>query len=179
LRAGIKWHKLLTMAYDTSIKLLPVPAAQLTDMLIGIPLFQDFNEKDLAVLPRYLSLYYVPEGLTVFKEGDAGDFLGFVIDGRVEFTKSSSSGRSVTVATETTGRTFGEMAIIDGEPRSASAKFTKPGKILLLSKENFDRLLVEQPKVSAQLLLRVCRLLSQRLRRTTGLLSECMDNQIE
>jgi CRP/FNR family transcriptional regulator, cyclic AMP receptor protein len=109
--------------------------------------------------------------LLSFQEGDDGEFMGLIVDGIAELLKEGPNEASVRIGSEGAGKLVGEMALVDGEPRSATAKFTNSGQVLILTKDNFQTLLREQPRAAANFLFRISRLLSQRLRRTTGLLS--------
>jgi CRP-like cAMP-binding protein len=68
------------------------------------------------------------------------------------------------------GKTFGEMSLIDGEPRSASAIALDDSKVLVLTEENFHRLVYQYPHLGAMVLLKLAQLMSQRLRQTSDLL---------
>jgi CRP/FNR family transcriptional regulator, cyclic AMP receptor protein len=141
------------------------------ELILGAPMFQDMEAGDAAALARYLSFYEVDRGTVVFHEGEEGDFMGLIVDGIAELMKESPTDGPVRIGAEGAGKLVGEMALVDGEPRSATATFTNPGHVLILTKDNFQNLLREQPRAAANFLFRISRLLSQRLRRTTGLLS--------
>ena len=139
---------------------------------MGIPLLDNLESWELQVLSKSFKLYQVASGAALFSEGDAGDFMALIVEGFVELTKQIDPKGTVTICTEGCGRTVGEMALIDGEPRSATAKFIKSGKVLILARANFESIMTEHPRLGIDLLWRICRVLSQRLRRTTGSLSE-------
>ena len=141
-------------------------------MILSLPLFQDLEAKDVDLLARFVRPCRVREDVVIFQEGDEGDFMGLIVEGLAEVRKQNSEHESVKVAAEGMGRMLGEMALVDGEPRSATARFVKSGTILLLTKEAFDRILSQHPHLGISILLRICRMLSQRLRRTTGVLSD-------
>jgi CRP/FNR family transcriptional regulator, cyclic AMP receptor protein len=141
------------------------------DLILGVPLFEDMDPKEVEVLSRYFKLYSVDEGAVIFHEGDEGGFMGLIIEGNAEVSKENYPLPAVTISTEGFGKALGEMALFDRERRSATVKFTKPGKVLLLTKESFDTIRENYPRVGFDVLWRLCRILSQRLRRTTGLLS--------
>lgn len=147
------------------------PKGQIAGMILSLPLFQDLEAKDLDLLSRFVRPCRVREDAIIFQEGDDGDFMGLIVEGLAEVRKENSEHESVKVSAEGTGRMLGEMALLDGEPRSATARFVKSGAILLLTKEAFDRILSQHPHLGISILLRICRMLSQRLRRTTGVLS--------
>ena len=153
------------------VKLPPEKArALISEMILSLALFQDLPPGDLDRLAGMVDLCDVDPDSTLFTEGEEGGFIGLVVEGIADLSKQKNERVSVKVATD--GRILGEMALVDGERRSATAKFPRGGKVLLLSKANFDKILAQYPALGVQLLLRICRLLSQRLRRTTGLLAE-------
>lgn len=147
------------------------PRSQIADMIVSLALFQDLEMKHVDLLARFVKPCRVREDAVLFQEGDEGSFMGLIVEGLAEVRKQNSEEESVKVAVEGSGRMVGEMALVDGEPRSATARFVKSGTMLLLSKESFDHILEQHPHLGVAILVRVCRLLSQRLRRTTGLLS--------
>lgn len=146
--------------------------ARVSELLMELPLFHDIETWELQVLSRSFRLYNVDAGGALFNEGDQGDFMALIVDGTVELMKQNDPKGPIKIATEGVGRTLGEMALIDGEPRSATARFVKGGKVLVLTRENFEGIMNEHPRLGIDLLWRICRVLSQRLRRTTGSLSE-------
>jgi CRP-like cAMP-binding protein len=165
LKDGRKYSDAVRPVLDTS-------PAKISDLLMGLPLFHDIESWELQVLSRHFRLYSVDAGGALFNEGDKGDFMALIVEGAADLTKQNDPKGPVKVATEGVGRTLGEMALIDGEPRSATARFAKSGKVLLLTRESFEGIMNEQPRLGIDLLWRICRVLSQRLRRTTGSLSE-------
>ena len=146
--------------------------AKIGELLMGLPLFHDAESWELQILSKSFRLYNVDAGASLFSEGDEGSFMALIVDGTVEVTKQNDPKGPVKIGTEGFGRSLGEMALIDGEPRSATAKFVKDGKVLILARENFESIMTEHPRLGIDFLWRICRVLSQRLRRTTGSLSE-------
>jgi len=158
----------------STVQLVKRSQDQVVDMILGARLFQDMNQDDVTILARFLTLHNVEQGAVVFHEGDTGDFLGLIVEGAVELFKDGPNDAKAKVASEGAGKLLGEMALVDGEPRSATARFLQPGHVLILTKDNFQRLLHEHPRAAANFLFRLSRLLSQRLRRTTGMLASCL-----
>lgn len=148
------------------------PQAAVAELLLNAPLFQDMDPSDISVLARFLTLCNVEEGGIVFREGDPGEFMGLIVEGVVDLFKDGPADHPVHISTENYGKMLGEMSIIDGEPRSATARFQGRGQVLILTKESFQRLLHEHPRAAANFLYRLSRTLSQRLRRTTGNLTQ-------
>ena len=96
--------------------------------------------------------------------------MGLLLSGQIAVRKQDAAGVAQFVTHIVAGRTFGEMAAIDGEKRSASCTATEACVLALLPKAQFERILVLNQTLGIKLLLRVTRLLSQRLRLVNGAL---------
>ena len=107
------------------------------------------------------------EGEVIFEEGSPGDSLCLVEEGEVAIRRwvDKASGKRKTIAVMEEGDFFGEMAVLDDKPRSASALASKRSKILVLRKDDFWGLIEEEPKTGiANFLLGMNRVMSERLR---------------
>lgn len=131
-------------------------------------LFGDLGSREQEILADYLEAWRVEAGEYLFLEGQKGDHLSVVVAGRVEILKDDGTGRTVPVAQLTTGMALGEMALVDGEPRSATARMAETGTLLVFSQADFDRLLDDRPILAFRILKKLARGLSQKLRQTTG-----------
>jgi CRP-like cAMP-binding protein len=98
--------------------------------------------------------------------------MGILIEGGVTVLKTSSDGSDSVVGRLGKDKSFGEMSVLNREPRSATVVADTEVRLLVLQRGDFDRLLDSQPKLAAKFLLRIARLLSHRLRETTGQLAE-------
>ncbi|MCF7763431.1 MAG: cyclic nucleotide-binding domain-containing protein [Verrucomicrobia bacterium] len=143
----------------------------IANLLLSLPIFENLERKEVAILSRHFKLYAVDAGAVLFAEGDTGDFMAIVVSGSADLSKGTEDGsvRSK-FATAGSGKLLGEMALIDGEPRSASAAFEKSARILVLSRESFESIISQYEKAGIALLWRLCRNISHRLRQTTGML---------
>jgi len=152
--------------------LLPLPAGveERGEMLDRSQLFKGFTWADLQVFARYFEAVRAPRAAVVFAEGAREGSLFLLIKGKIDITKESAAKNRATLASVSTGKCFGEMALIDGEPRSATAVAAEDSELLVLSRENFERLTEEAPRLAVALLLRIASLISQRLRQTSGTL---------
>ncbi len=150
--------------------------AELCNMIAGTHMFRDFEWQDIEALADYMQAYEASKGLTLFKEGENGSYMCLIIQGKVDVCKKDQNDKMKVVASIGAGKTLGEMAIIDGEPRSASAIAIEPTTLALLTKINFQRIVSEKPGLAARILLQVSRLLSQRLRRTSGQLVDYLES---
>jgi len=104
-------------------------------------------------------------GASVFSQGDPGDALYGVASGRVRISASGPDGREIFLNIMEPGDSFGEIALLDGAPRTASATASAPSELFVIKREPFLSLLQRDPKVTYQLLQLLC----QRIRWTSGL----------
>jgi len=123
-------------------------------------IFRELDEKSLTEVQELLTEKDYPQDTVVFSQNDAPDALYVVLKGRVRVSKKTPSGREVTLTYLGQGDFFGEMGLIDRQPRSATIVTVEPSMLLALSMENFQSLLKDNPHISLNLL----RVLSHRLR---------------
>ena len=105
----------------------------------------------------------------IFKEGDAGTEMYIVQEGKVEILKEIQ-GESKQLAVLEKGDFFGEMAILEDLPRTASARALTPVRLLMINGSTFDQMLRSNPEVA----VRMMRKLSRRLRETDRMLREAL-----
>ena len=100
------------------------------DLLEKVAIFNRFSRDELALVARHFSVVEVDSGETLCKEGDPGDFICFVSGGRLNVLRSTVSGDEVQINTLNIGQSFGEMALIEKAPRSATpcraARYARP-----------------------------------------------------
>jgi len=127
-----------------------------------------FSWKEIEIFSWYVDVFRVAAGTPIFHEGGKDASLCLIVEGSVQIVKEDAEARKKILSVITRGKTVGEMALFDGEPRSASAIAAEATTIMMLTKGSFDRLLRELPGLAAKLLLVLGKLLSQRLRQTSG-----------
>jgi CRP-like cAMP-binding protein len=132
------------------------------ESLRSIPLFSKVSDDDLEALASMLIERRFPKNSTIVEEGLAGDYMYVIREGRVKVTKASNDGREKIMNFLDEGAFFGEMSLLDQEPRSASVKTLVPARLLALSRRDFLDLL----RRSSDLALAVIQELTQRLRET-------------
>lgn len=132
------------------------------EALRGIPLFRNLDEKDLADIAGLLIDRKFPRDAVIFEDGSLGDYMYLIQEGQVKITKMSEDGREKILEILGPGDFFGEMALLDREPRSASVKTTTACVLLALSRQDFMGLL----KQNHELTLELIRELARRLRET-------------
>lgn len=144
-------------------------------MLESTAMLKDFEWKQIETLSGYFHLYRAPAGTVLFREGDRSDFMCLVLQGKVEVSKEDAHHDSKTVAVVAAGRSLGEMAMVDHEPRSATARVTEEALLAVLTQQGFAALTRDKPTLAVQLLLKVAQLISQRLRHASGVLVDYLE----
>ncbi len=132
-----------------------------TDVLRKVPLFSDLSEAELARFADVTREREYPKNSVILFEDDPGDALYIVSAGQVKVVLIGEDGREVILSVLGDGDFFGDMALIDDEPRSAHVIAMRDSQLLVLRRDDFQAQLVAQPKISLKLL----RVLVQRLRR--------------
>jgi CRP-like cAMP-binding protein len=135
------------------------------DELRQIPLFADLSKEDLEQLYQMAETVSIPAGQRVLQEGDPGDSLYVVLDGELEVTKRQGS-QNVLLALYEPGQFFGEMALLEQTPRSASVRTLRESTLLVISQAAFQTLL----SCSASAPLRILHTVTSRLRSTESAL---------
>ncbi len=145
------------------------------EMLVECEIFNNFPPAEIKSAARYFSVSNIGEGEAIFNEGDDGTFMCIVNFGNVSILKSNLDEKVVKIATLRKGRAFGEMAVLDGERRSATCVAATDCTLLTLSKDSLDKMLLEVPRTAARVIRAVAVSLSRRLRMADGKL---VDHQI-
>jgi CRP-like cAMP-binding protein len=109
-------------------------------LLRKIDLFAQLSEDELNTVGRLLKEQKFADNQPIFAQGDRGDSLYIVTQGRVRIASTDHNGREKVLAFCGPGEFFGDMAVLSGAPRSASARATTPVQALQLRKDDFDRL---------------------------------------
>ena len=138
------------------------------DMLMDCGLFVKIHPNDLKIASGYFTIVKISSGEPIFMEGDAGTFMCIIDYGKVAIRKTDSEGKQVDVATLRKGRAFGEMAVLDGERRSASCFAAEDCQLINLGKDSLEKMLNESPKVAAQIIRELAVSMSKRLRMADG-----------
>jgi CRP-like cAMP-binding protein len=134
----------------------------------------EFAWRELETLANYTESYAAPKGTTLVREGSRESFMGIVLQGLVDVVKADGDGVGRSLAQIRPGKTFGEMALVDGEPRSATLVTAVDTVVLVITKEALDRLAEDAPRLALKFTQKLARQISQRLRQTSGVLSDRM-----
>jgi len=152
-------------------------SAQIHALIPRCILLENFSPAEVRLLAHFMDVYRAEPGMEVIQEGDGGDFMLMLIEGKVEVRKRDRWNTPQLIAVVEAGRTLGEMSMIDGEPRFATCVAVEPVLCSVLTRENLARIIVEQPMLGAKILMELVLMLSQRLRSTGGRLLQVLDEQ--
>ena len=114
-----------------------------TAVLKAVPLFTSFPEDQLRVLSTMVTRRSAPRNTTIMAGGDPTDSLYIVLSGRLKVMMSDADGKEVILSILGPGEFFGEMGLIDDEPRSATVVTIEPCELLAITKRDFKNCLAQ------------------------------------
>jgi CRP/FNR family transcriptional regulator, cyclic AMP receptor protein len=126
--------------------------------------------KEVETFSKYLHVCTAEKDAVIVREGSREAYLCLLVAGKVSVVKAGDAGAPRQLGSIGPGQTFGEMSLIDGEPRSASVIAEDKSTLVVLTGEGFASLSLEVPRLGIKILLKISKLLSQRLRQTSGAL---------
>lgn len=129
-------------------------------------LFEKIPKRKLIHVLEVLKECTYIKGENIFKEGEIGRALFIVRSGKINISRTMSDGSQKLVSEVKSGEFFGEMALIDENPRSATAIASEDTKVFLLFKIKLDTLLYAQPAIGVVIAVALAKILSARLRCT-------------
>ena len=135
--------------------------------LRSLVLFKDLRDRELGHLAQSLHARTYHSGEVLFLEGDIGRALFILESGKVELARAGEDGKPQPVYTAQPGDFFGEMALLEQLPRTASAAAVERSHLLLLYRSKLDALLIHHPRIGASIMAHLAQLLSARLRRAS------------
>jgi CRP-like cAMP-binding protein len=138
------------------------------DALLVSPLFDTMQPAELDDILKFATEKRYRRGQTIFQRGDNGSSLMAVLHGRVRISSVSGEGKEVTLNVISPGEIFGELALLDGKPRSNDAAATEDTLLLVVERRYFLPFLAK----NADLTLRLLAVLCEKLRRTSMALEE-------
>ncbi len=147
----------------------------IADFIMDIPLFNELNSRELGIVADHMNFFEIEEGEVLFREGDQGDYVCFVLQGGLDVVKESGApGEVVTIATISRKRSIGEMSVIDNTTRSATAIARSKTSLVSLPRTSFDTILDKHPKTGIKILKGIARLMSMNMRKTSSRLADYM-----
>lgn len=134
---------------------------------------EDFSWEQLQTISYYFKPYSASKGTVIYKEGEIGTSMGIIVKGSIGIYKNNRL-----ISTLRVGRTFGEMSVIDTQPRSATARAEGETVFLSLDKASMLTLADRQPTLAFKMVWNISRALSQRLRLTSSQLAEFLESNV-
>lgn len=145
-----------------------IAARPLAETLAGIPFFSGLDAASLESVGRGMRARRFRRGEVIFHQGDPGDALFIVMGGAIKIMLPSETGDEAILATLRPGDVFGELALLDGAPRSATAVALEATETLILPRDQFRELLATEPAIRDALLASI----AAELRRLTNHVEE-------
>jgi CRP-like cAMP-binding protein len=136
--------------------------------LHSLEIFSGLRGREMGALIQALHARTYRPGEVVFVEGDIGRALFILETGKVELTRLGPDGKPAFLYTLKPGEFFGEMALLESLPRSATAVAVEPSRLHLLYRTKLDALLQAEPRIGIAIMSHLARLLSARLRRANS-----------
>jgi CRP-like cAMP-binding protein len=144
------------------------------DIVRSAPLFAALDEEAAASLRRSMVEVSLARSEELFAEGDQGDRLYVILEGKIKLGRTSGDGRENLLAILGPGEMFGELSLFDPGPRTAAATSVGDSRLIGLGHDALEPWLVEHPEVSLKLL----NALARRLRRTNEALADLVFSDV-
>jgi CRP/FNR family cyclic AMP-dependent transcriptional regulator len=147
---------------------MPTQSTGAVELLARVPLFKGMQPEHLQRLASICRRRSLDADETLFWEGEPGHALYLVIAGQIKIQRITPSGKLVVIALRGVGEHVGEMALLDGEPRSADAVAAEPCELLSLDRERFMQCMAEHPQIALNMLASMTRRLREAANQAEG-----------
>lgn len=141
------------------------------DHLSRIPLFAELSDGMLSILASESRLRRFPDGQVLFSEGDPGDTLLILEEGRVKVSRFTASGQEIVLAIIEAPSAFGELSLIDGAPRSATVTAQTPITVRILPRLSLMGMVHNEPSVAMALMTSLVEMVRDTNERLSDVLS--------
>lgn len=129
------------------------------DLLSGSFLFSGLDRAELEKITDFAKVQHVPAKSTIFFKGDQGNSMFIVISGRLKVQNISEEGKTLIIGFLEPKSSFGEIAVLDGKPRTATVVSVEPSELLVIERSSFLHFLEMFPAVSIKLMNVLCQML--------------------
>jgi len=146
--------------------------ADVFDILKKVPIFQDLGRREFNKIESILHRRNWNVDQAIINEGDPGLGMYIIVAGEVRITQTGEDGVQQQLATLTGGDFFGEQALLDESPRTASAFANEPCRIIGFFRPDLLELIESNPRSGLKIVMRLSQMISVRLRHTNRLLKE-------
>jgi CRP-like cAMP-binding protein len=144
------------------------------DVVRQAPLFAALDDEAAEALRKTMTRVEVPRGETIFHEGDPGDRLYVIVEGKIKLGRASGDGRENLLAVLGPGEMFGELSLFDPGQRNATGTAVADTVLIGMGSDDLDQWLRGRPDVARHLL----RALARRLRRTNEALADLVFSDV-
>ena len=157
-------NKIVHSSFWANIFKNPTEKTDLKMSLRSIPLFESLRKRDISLLLNIIHSRNYLSGEYIFYQGDPGLGLYVIREGEVQISRSGGNGMEINLATFKKGDFFGELALVDGEKRSASAIAKTDVKAVVIFKPDLDEFIEKYPKKGIKILKGISNIIARRLR---------------
>lgn len=147
----------------------------LPELLSALPIFENLSGAQLRFVTRILHERTYRKGEVIFNESEPGAGLYIIVSGRVAISKLIEGSEPALLAEFQEGNFFGELALIEEVPRSATAVAAEKTELLAFPKPDLDRLIERQPQLAVKILYNLSRLIAQRLLQANANIGELQE----
>jgi len=121
-----------------------------------VALFDGLSKRALERLSYTCTPVKKREDEVVMREGDEGDSLFIILEGKVAMSKLNEHDESIVIAERVPGEIFGEMALLDGLPRSATVRTVEASQFLVINRADFMHAIMEAPEIALKIMATLC-----------------------
>ncbi|GHD63498.1 Crp/Fnr family transcriptional regulator [Jeongeupia chitinilytica] len=133
----------------------------LKTFLAQLPIFEQFSDSDLEIVFNAAVKRQLPKGTFLFREGDPGEAMYVLVEGRTRSFTSDNQGKEFVFTIGEPGDVFGEISMLDEEPRSWSTQTEEDSTFLMFTKQDFRTALDTYPALKDKLILNLARMIRQ------------------
>lgn len=144
----------------------------LEEFLKNTEIFSSLSRSEISRILPFLHFRTYRKGETVFKEGEPGVGLYIVRKGRVKLVRKVEEGSGMELAEVLPGEFFGEVAVIEGGPRTASAIVEEDAEMVSFLRVDLDEVLKIYPSTGIKIVMKIAEILARRLRETDEILAK-------
>ena len=131
-------------------------------------MFDMLDNEDIEKISPFFEVIVYPANKVIFKEGDLGDFIGFVLSGKLEVKKQTEfKGNQLIIALLSKGAMVGELSMFDQHKRSATVEAVEETTLMILRNEAMESLIKQHPDTGIKILKALIKILALRLRKAT------------
>jgi len=158
-------NKIVRSSFWGNIFNTPAEKTSLTKSLQSVPVFRELSKRDISPLLNIIHNRNYLSGEYIFYQGDPGIGLYIIREGEVIIQRANELGNNIPLATFSDGDFFGELALIDGEKRTASAIAKTDCRLAVIFKPDLDEFIEAYPKKGIKILQGISQIVAARLRK--------------